>query len=45
MRQSHQEEKEERNGREQRVEGEGAREKRNVVFVGGLQRAEKKPAR
>jgi len=45
MRQADQEEEEERNGREQRVESEGAREKRNVVFVGGLERAEKKPAR
>jgi hypothetical protein len=32
-------------GGEQRVERERARQERNVVFVGGLQGAEEKPAR
>jgi len=40
-----QQQKEERNRGEQRVECERARQKGDVVFVGGLQRAEEKPAR
>jgi len=45
MGQSDQEQKEERDGGEQRVKREGARQKGDVVFVGGLQRAEEEAAR
>jgi hypothetical protein len=34
-----QQQQEERHRRQQRVEGQGTCEERNVVFVGGLQRA------
>jgi hypothetical protein len=40
-----QEQEEERNRSEQGVEGESARQKRNVVFVGRLQRANDEAAR
>jgi hypothetical protein len=37
MRQSDQEQEDEGNRREQRVKGQGAGKKRNVVFISGLQ--------
>jgi hypothetical protein len=43
MRQADQHEQDERDGCQQRVEGERAREERDVVFVGGLQGAGEEP--
>jgi hypothetical protein len=39
VREPDQQEQDERDGREQRVEGERARQEREVVFVGGLEGA------
>jgi hypothetical protein len=43
MGQPDQQQHHERDGGQQRVEGERAGEERNVVFVGGLQRATDQP--